>query len=65
MLTVWLRDLEAAGLVECLVQPTIPVSIRCRLSAGGIDLRRALQPITHYARWESGDGGGPAAATGS
>ena len=66
MLTVRLRDLEAAGLVERLVEPTIPVSIRYRLSPRGLDLLRSLQPMAHYARrWETDDGGGPVAATGS
>ena len=66
MLTVRLRDLEDAGLVMRLVEPTIPVSIRYRLSERGLDLLRSLQPLARYAgRWETDDGGGPVAATGS
>ncbi|MCQ1948766.1 helix-turn-helix domain-containing protein [Arthrobacter jinronghuae] len=58
MLTLRLRELEAAGLVERLVEPTIPVSVRYRLSARGIDLLRSLQPIAGYARrWETDDAG--------
>ena len=64
MLTVRLRDLEAAGLVERLVEPTIPVSIRYRLSARGMDLLRSLQPLAGYARrWETpGNAGGGVSA---
>ncbi|WP_342024897.1 helix-turn-helix domain-containing protein [Arthrobacter citreus] len=66
MLTVRLRDLEDAGLVERLVEPTIPVSIRYRLSERGLDLLRSLQPLARYAgRWESDDDGKPVSATGS
>ncbi|GAA3287498.1 winged helix-turn-helix transcriptional regulator [Arthrobacter citreus] len=66
MLAVRLRDLEAAGLVERLVEPTIPVSIRYRLSERGLDLLRSLQPLARYAgRWESDDAGKPVSATGS
>lgn len=56
MLTVRLRELEAAGLAERLVEPTIPVSVRYRLSARGIDLLRSLQPVAGYARrWETAE----------
>lgn len=66
MLTVRLRDLEAAGLVERLVEPTIPVSIRYRLSERGLDLLRSLQPLARYVgRWESDDDGKPVSAVGS
>lgn len=66
MLTVRLRDLEDAGLVVRLVEPTIPVSIRYRLSERGLDLLRSLQPLARYAgRWESDDDGKPVSATGS
>ena len=65
MLTVRLRDLEDAGLVVRLVEPTIPVSIRYRLSERGLDLLRSLQPLARYAgRWENDDGK-PVSATGS
>ena len=66
MLTVRLRDLEDAGLVVRLVEPTIPVSIRYRLSERGLDLLRSLQPLARYAgRWENDDDGKPVSATGS
>ncbi|MER7164972.1 helix-turn-helix domain-containing protein [Micromonospora sp. NPDC000207] len=55
MLTVRLRELEGAGLVDRLVEPTMPVSIRYRLTERGIELLRSLQPIARYAqRWEGG-----------
>jgi DNA-binding HxlR family transcriptional regulator len=53
MLTVRLRELEDAGLVERTVEPTIPVSVRYRLSERGVELLRSLQPMAHYVRrWE-------------
>jgi DNA-binding HxlR family transcriptional regulator len=53
MLSVRLRDLESAGLLERLVEPTTPVSIRYRLSERGMELIRSLQPMARYARrWE-------------
>ncbi|GAA1051986.1 hypothetical protein GCM10009570_05750 [Dietzia natronolimnaea] len=53
MLSVRLRDLESAGLVERLVEPTTPVSVRYRLSERGMELLRSLQPMARYARrWE-------------
>ncbi|KSW29049.1 helix-turn-helix domain-containing protein [Cellulomonas sp. B6] len=53
MLSVRLRELEAAGLVDRVVVPTTPVSITYRLSERGVDLLRSLQPMAHYARrWE-------------
>lgn len=53
MLSVRLRDLEAAGLVDRQVEPTTPVSVRYRLSERGVDLLRSLQPMANYARrWE-------------
>ncbi|WP_428963064.1 winged helix-turn-helix transcriptional regulator [Micromonospora fluostatini] len=53
MLTVRLRDLENAGLVDRIVEPTMPVSVRYRLTERGVELLRALQPIARYAqRWE-------------
>lgn len=53
MLSVRLRELEDAGLVERAVIPTTPVSVRYHLSPRGVDLMAALQPISGYAqRWE-------------
>ncbi|WP_460739106.1 winged helix-turn-helix transcriptional regulator [Microbacterium neimengense] len=53
MLSVRLRELEGAGLVERMVAPTTPVSISYRLSARGRELLRSLQPMAQYARrWE-------------
>lgn len=54
MLTVRLRELEDAGLVQRVVAPTTPVSVRYGLTEQGRDLLSALQPIGRYAlRWES------------
>lgn len=53
MLSVRLRELEAAGLVDRTVEPTTPVSISYHLSARGVELLRSLQPMGRYARrWE-------------
>lgn len=53
MLTVRLRELEDAGLVERTVEPTTPVSVRYHLSDRGMELLRSLQPMAHYVRrWE-------------
>jgi DNA-binding HxlR family transcriptional regulator len=53
MLSVRLRDLESAGLLERLVEPTTPVSVRYRLSDRGVELLRSLQPMARYVRrWE-------------
>ncbi len=53
MLSVRLRELEAAGLVARTVEPTTPVSIYYRLTDRGAELLRSLQPMAHYARrWE-------------
>lgn len=52
MLAVRLRELEAAGLVDRVVIPTMPVGVRYELSAQGRDLLASLQPIAGYAsRW--------------
>lgn len=53
MLTVRLRELEQAGLIDRIVTPTIPVSVRYRTTQRGLELLRALQPLGQYAhRWE-------------
>jgi DNA-binding HxlR family transcriptional regulator len=54
MLALRLRELEAASLVERVVVPTMPVTVRYRLTPQGRDLLNSLQPIAGYAhRWES------------
>ncbi|WP_338887966.1 helix-turn-helix domain-containing protein [Rhodococcus sovatensis] len=60
MLTVRLKELETAGLVERTVIPTTPVTVRYRLTPQGIDLITAVQPIAGYVqRWEAGPGQAP------
>ncbi|MGP3536567.1 winged helix-turn-helix transcriptional regulator [Microbacterium sp. RD1] len=58
MLTLRLTQLEAAHLVERVVIPTTPVTVRYRLTSQGADLIEALHPIAGYVqRWEgSADG---------
>lgn len=57
MLAVRLRELEHAGLVDRLVEPTTPVTIRYRLTPRGADLLASLQPLARYGqRWESANG---------
>lgn len=52
MLAVRLRELEHGGLVDRVVIPTMPVSVRYQLTAQGRDLLASLQPIAGYAhRW--------------
>lgn len=54
MLTVRLKQLETARLVERTVIPTTPVAVRYRLTPRGVDLVTALQPIARYVqRWEA------------
>ncbi len=54
MLTVRLKQLSAAGLVERTVIPTTPVTVQYRLTPQGVDLITALQPIAGYVqRWET------------
>jgi len=53
MLAARLRELEQMGLVDRIVEPTSPVSVRYRLTARGQDLLAALQPLVAYGqRWE-------------
>jgi DNA-binding HxlR family transcriptional regulator len=53
MLTVRLKQLEAAELVQRTVVPTTPVMVRYQLTPRGDDLIAALQPIAgHVQRWE-------------
>ncbi|MFG1699650.1 winged helix-turn-helix transcriptional regulator [Nonomuraea sp. NPDC049309] len=52
MLTVRLKQLESAELVERTVIPTTPVSVRYRLTPRGADLLAAIRPIADYlTRW--------------
>ena len=54
MLTLRLKQLETAGLVERTVVPSTPVAVRYRLTPRGADLIVALQPIASYVRrWET------------
>jgi DNA-binding HxlR family transcriptional regulator len=53
MLTVRLKQLETAHLVERRVIPTTPVTVRYGLTAQGLDLIDALHSIAGYVqRWE-------------
>lgn len=55
MLAVRLKELERAGLVDRLVEPTTPVTVHYRLTPRGRDLLASLQPLVRYGqRWESG-----------
>ncbi|MGY1805477.1 winged helix-turn-helix transcriptional regulator [Blastococcus sp. SYSU D00922] len=57
MLAVRLRELEDVGLVDRIVEPTTPVSVRYSLTPRGRDLLAALQPLVTYGqRWESSGG---------
>lgn len=53
MLAVRLKELERAGLVDRIVEPTTPVTVRYRLTARGRDLMASLRPLVRYGqRWE-------------
>ncbi|RIX28871.1 transcriptional regulator [Amnibacterium setariae] len=53
MLAVRLKELEHGGLIDRIVEPTTPVTVRYRLSARGRDLLASLQPLQAYGqRWE-------------
>lgn len=55
MLAVRLKELERAGLVDRIVEPTTPVTVRYRLTARGRELMAAMQPLVRYGqRWERG-----------
>lgn len=54
MLAARLKELEQMGLIDRIVEPTTPVSVRYRLTARGRDLLAAIQPLVAYGqRWES------------
>jgi len=60
MLAARLKELEQIGLIDRIVEPTTPVSVRYRLTTRGQDLLAALQPLAAYGqRWEGlkADGG--------
>jgi DNA-binding HxlR family transcriptional regulator len=53
MASVRLKELEHAGLIDRVVEPTTPVTVRYRLSPRGRDLLVSLQPLQQYGRrWE-------------
>lgn len=53
MLTVRLRQLAAALLVEREVVPTTPVTVRYRLTERGSDLLSAIEPMSGFVRrWD-------------
>jgi DNA-binding HxlR family transcriptional regulator len=56
MLALRLKELEHTGLIDRVVEPTTPVTVRYVLTARGRDLLAALQPLVHYGqRWERGE----------
>lgn len=53
MLAARLKELEQLGLIDRIVEPTTPVSVRYRLTVRGQDLLASLQPLVAYGqRWE-------------
>jgi len=53
MLAARLKELEQIGLIDRIVEPTTPVSVRYRLTVRGQDLLASLQPLVAYGqRWE-------------
>ncbi|MGH3167005.1 MAG: winged helix-turn-helix transcriptional regulator [Trebonia sp.] len=60
LLAARLKELEQMGLVDRIVEPTTPVSVRYRLTPRGRDLLASLQPLVAYGqRWESAPADGP------
>ncbi|MFC4243900.1 winged helix-turn-helix transcriptional regulator [Gryllotalpicola reticulitermitis] len=56
MLALRLKELERVGLVDRIVEPTTPVTVRYVLTARGRDLMAALQPLVRYGqRWEAAE----------
>ena len=56
MLALRMRELEHTGLVDRIVEPTTPVTVRYVLTARGRDLLSALQPLVRYGqRWEAAE----------
>ncbi|HEY0247989.1 MAG TPA: helix-turn-helix domain-containing protein [Gryllotalpicola sp.] len=53
MLALRLKELEHAGLIDRVVEPTTPVTVRYVLTPRGRDLLTSLQPLVRYGqRWE-------------
>jgi DNA-binding HxlR family transcriptional regulator len=53
LLSVRLKELEHAGLIERKVIASTPVQVRYGLTERGIDLISSLQPLVDYGhRWE-------------
>jgi DNA-binding HxlR family transcriptional regulator len=53
MLAARLKELEQVGLIDRIVEPTTPVSVRYRLTVRGQDLLTSIQPLVSYGqRWE-------------
>jgi DNA-binding HxlR family transcriptional regulator len=50
MLSARLRELEQAGLVERTVEPTVPVSVRYRLTPRGLELLAGLHALVVYGQ---------------
>lgn len=56
MLALRLKELEQVGLVDRVVEPTTPVTVRYVLTMRGRDLLAALQPLVRYGqRWEAAE----------
>jgi DNA-binding HxlR family transcriptional regulator len=54
LLAARLKELEQMGLIDRIVEPTTPVSVRYQLTERGRELLAALQPLARYGlRWES------------
>lgn len=54
MLAARLKELEQMGLIDRIVEPTTPVSVRYQLTERGRELLASLQPLVRYGlRWES------------
>jgi len=56
MLALRLKELEHTGLMDRVVEPTTPVTVRYVLTARGRELLAALQPLVQYGqRWEGAE----------
>jgi DNA-binding HxlR family transcriptional regulator len=54
LLAARLKELEQMGLIDRIVEPTTPVSVRYRLTERGRELLASMQPLVRYGlRWES------------
>ena len=59
MLAARLKELEQMGLVDRIVEPTTPVSVRYRLTERGRELLASLQPLVRYGLLYSPRGPSP------